>query len=153
MLTLYDLKSVKTAKARIRFLQRSMRNCRAGMTAISSGLAEHHGGAGGDRMAAYVARLDELQRELSVRIVELHQLIARIDRELERLDPEIAMVIRLRYLDGCTWVKVCDELHMSESTARRMLKQGQTIISAAEKKQPRKGKSGGNSGSTPTAKR
>lgn len=142
MLNEYDLKRVKNAKQRIRFLQRAIRECREGMSTISSGLSEHHGGTRGDRMATYVAKLDELERELTRRIVELQELIAYIDRELERLDPEVAMVIRLRYLGGCTWTKVCDELHVSESTARRLMKQGQKVIRKDKKKQPQAGKNG-----------
>ena len=56
-----------------------------------------------DRLAEYVAELDELERQQTGEMIALEQQLVIVDAELAKLPENQEKVLRLRYVEGLSW--------------------------------------------------
>ena len=73
-----------------------------------------------DRLAEYVAELDELERQLTGEMIALEKQLVAVDAELTKLSENQEKVLRLRYLDGYSWEKVSQITHYSVRNCTRL---------------------------------
>lgn len=87
-----------------------------------------HAPAWKDPMAEYMAKLDELERDIGKTILRLESEIQRIETEIETLQPREQMIIRLRYIDGLSWRKIAARTHYAERHCKRLHKTALEIL-------------------------
>ncbi len=73
-----------------------------------------------DRLAEYVAEIDELERELIGKVVTLERQMQEVDAALMALPENQERVLRLRYCEGFNWDKVAKQAHYSEGHCRKL---------------------------------
>ena len=59
-----------------------------------------------DRLAEYVAELDELERQQTGEMIALEQQLVIVDAELAKLPENQEKVLRLRYVEGLYWTRI-----------------------------------------------
>lgn len=70
---------------------------------------------------ACIAKIDELERDVSAKIVELSNLWTEVTTAIDALKNEKErLLLRYRYLDGSSWNKIEQSLNVSERTAFRI---------------------------------
>lgn len=67
----------------------------------------------GDRIGNVVAKRDKYQRLIDAKLDELIDLRRDIEQAIAELPSEDRRLIRLRYIEGWSWVRVADALHYS----------------------------------------
>lgn len=107
---LSDLKQYRRRRQQVDTLQERIARLRAaleGTTARPTYEAIEGGGSGQtDKMAAQVARLLQLEEELRARVIDLETALQEVEAWLDRLPPDEARVMSLRYVEGLTWSQV-----------------------------------------------
>ena len=78
-----------------------------------------------DRLAEYVAELDELERQLTDEMIALEKQLVVLDAELAKLPENQEKVLRLRYLDGLKWKEIGTKLNYNVDHCKRI---GQNCI-------------------------
>lgn len=73
-----------------------------------------------DRLADYAAELDELECELTGEMIALEKQIAVVEAELAKLPENQEKVLRLRYLNGLTWMQVSKRANYCERYCRKL---------------------------------
>lgn len=73
-----------------------------------------------DRLAAQMAKLDELERELTERIIKLEEKLREVDQMLDRLPPRQRAIVHLKLVEAMPWRQVEERTHYSERHARRL---------------------------------
>jgi DNA-directed RNA polymerase specialized sigma24 family protein len=74
-----------------------------------------------DRLAEYVAELDELERQLTGEMIALEKQLVFVDAELAKLPENQEKVLRLRYVEGLGWKKVASLTGYCERQCRRVV--------------------------------
>lgn len=74
-----------------------------------------------DRLAEYVAEMDELERELTGEMIALEKQLAVVDAELAKLPENKGEILRLRYIDGMKWRKIAETIHYCERYCRKSI--------------------------------
>lgn len=129
MVTKRDLMGVRELIRIQRTIAERMESIRASVTLSSPSLdGMPHGGEYHDRMAEYMAQLDELERDIGKTILRLESEILRIETEIETLQPREQMIIRLRYIDGLSWRKIAARTHYAERHCKRLHKTALEIL-------------------------
>ena len=115
------LMRVRGTETRINALMEARARMRAAVTRTTASWSGMPGGGdGGDRMLAYVARLEEIDRQIDGLMGE-HLAIkqAAIDA-IERVeDARYRDVLMYRYVNVWTWRKIATMMFCDERTARR----------------------------------
>lgn len=101
MITIEDLKMARTLKIRVEQCEESLQRLRSAVESVTPHLSAA-GGSGGtpksDKIADYVARLDEMQRKRLDAVIEYEQKLIEIDAWIATLPEAEAKVITARYL-------------------------------------------------------
>ena len=82
------------------------------------------GGTKGDRIAAVVARVEDLKATLGLRLIEIEVERQLIENALDTLDARHRIVLYLRYIEGKSWHQVEDLLHYDERHIMRLHREG-----------------------------
>lgn len=67
----------------------------------------------------YIEQLEELSALYGAKIAELQTSLIAIERAISSLTPELASMMRYRYIDGYGWVKINCIMHISKTTSMR----------------------------------
>lgn len=106
-MTIDDLKNVRRQRLRVMSLSERIERLRSRAEFTSRELGEHgHDDATRDKLAEYVATLDELERQLTGEMIVLERGVMAIDQELTALPENQEVVLRLRYCEGLSWKRV-----------------------------------------------
>ena len=90
-------------------LRASVTSCTQRLTGLPSGSADY------DRLAAYVARLSELEEKYAALLIRLADERLHLESALASLPAQQERVLRLRYLEGYSWRRIAYRTHYSES--------------------------------------
>jgi len=121
MITIDDLKNIRRQRLRVTSLRERIDSLRARAEYTARQLGE--GGqddATRDRLAEYVAELDDLERQLTEEMITLEQGIMAVDKALTELPENQELVLRLRYCEGLTWRQVAEATHYCEQHCRKI---------------------------------
>ena len=114
MITIDDLKNVRRQKLRVESLQERIERLRSRAEYTQQQLGEcGHSDPTRDRLAEYVAELDELERQLTGEMIALEKQLAFVDAELAKLPENQEKVLRLRYVNCQTWNEIAHQTHYS----------------------------------------
>lgn len=123
-LTIDDLKNVRRQKLRVDALQERIERLRSRAEYTQQQLGEcGRSDPTRDRLAEYVAELDELERQLTGEMIALEKQLVIVDAELAKLPENQEKVLRLRYVEGMSWEKVAKQAMYCERQCRRIMKQ------------------------------
>lgn len=120
-MTKEDLKKLAFLNERLRSLEwqkKQLRDAASGCTRRLTGMPA--GSAVYDRLAAYAAKLDELDTLYAELLCSLGELRLRLETALAELPAQQERVLRLRYVEGLSWRRVSCRLHYSEPHLRRI---------------------------------
>jgi len=120
-MTIDDLKNVRRQKLRVEALQeRIERLCsRAEYTQRQLGECGRSDPTL-DRLAEYVAELDGLERELTGEMITLEKQLVAVDAELAKMPENQERVLRLRFIDGLSWIRVSKRVNYCERYCRKL---------------------------------
>ena len=93
--------------------ENDLRESVQGLTAILSDMPKAN--SRHDKMAEYVARLEEIRAEYAEMISEHEELQIRYDKAVLVLNRKERKVLELRYETGFGWQRIAWKLHFSES--------------------------------------
>lgn len=75
------------------------------------------------------ARIEKLENDLNVSINRLTALKSEILHTLEQVqDPELRLLLELRYIRGCSWTKICAEMAYERAQIFRKHKKALIIV-------------------------
>lgn len=113
-LTIEDLKNVRRQKQRVEALQERIERLRSRTEYTQSQLGEcRQSDPMRDRLAEYVAELDELELQLTGEMIALEKQLVFVDAELAKLPENQEKVLRLRYVNCYTWNEIARQTHFS----------------------------------------
>lgn len=120
-MTIDDLKNIRRQKLRIAALEERIERLHSRAEYNQRQLGEcGRSDPTRDRLAEYAAELDELESELTGEMIALEKQLAFVDAELAKL-PEIQeKVLRLRYLEGLSWMRVSKRVNYCERYCRKL---------------------------------
>lgn len=114
MITIDDLKNVRRQKLRVESLQERIERLRSRAEYTQQQLGEcGRSDPTRDRLAEYVAELDELERELTGEMIALEKQLVIVDAELAKLPENQEKVLRLRYVEGHKWETISNTMSYS----------------------------------------
>jgi len=122
-LTIEDLKNLRDLHSQINSLKGRIERLRGLLSSPASvrlSYAPRGAGTHSDPVGNGVVKLAELEEELQQRIVELEEKIRSIEAEINALPPRERAVIRARYVDGLSWLKVSKAVHYSRDHCLRI---------------------------------
>ncbi len=120
-MTIDDLKNVRRQKLRVEALQERIERLRSRAEYTQQQLGEcGRSDPTRDRLAEYVAELDELERQLTGEMIALEKQLVVVDSELAKLPENQEKVLRLRYIEGLSWCKVSIKTNYSERHCRKL---------------------------------
>lgn len=73
-----------------------------------------------DRRDALIDRKDKVQALYEAKVAELSEAILAIEQAIECLAPDERSLIRLRYIDGLKWERVCVEIGYERAQTHRI---------------------------------
>ena len=121
-MTIDDLKNVRRQKLRVESLQERIERLRSRAEYTQQQLGEcGRSDPTRDRLAEYVAELDELERQLTGEMIALEKQLVIVDAELAKLPENQEKVLRLRYCIGLTWKQIGDTIGYSERQCYRII--------------------------------
>ena len=120
-MTIDDLKNVRRQKLRVESLQERIERLRSRAEYTQQQLGEcGRSDPTRDRLAEYVAELDELDRQLTGEMIAMEKKLVFVDAELAKLPENQEKVLRLRYVEGMSWRKVAEKTNYSERQSIRL---------------------------------
>lgn len=124
-MTLQEIREAAASEERMRYLAAQKRRLKDRMLSLSSGMdGMPHAHSRGDKMAEFIARLDEIEREYAAMILDSEELRLRVEREIsKKLTPRQQRLVRLRLLENKPWKTISKITHYEESSCRKGLKQ------------------------------
>ena len=121
-MTIDDLKNVRRQKLRVESLQERIERLRSRAEFTQQQLGDcGHSDPTRDRLAEYVAELDELERQLTGEMIALEKQLVIVDAELAKLPENQEKVLRLRYVERVSWKKVASQIGYSERQCIRLI--------------------------------
>lgn len=84
----------------------------------------------GDVQPDNIARLDDMLEKYNAKLLECVELIAEFEKALECLKSRERRMMRMYYVDGMTWEKVCVEENLSWTNLHRIRRKALEKISA-----------------------
>ena len=128
-MTIDDLKNVRRQKLRVEVLQERIDRLRSRAEYNQRQLGEcGRSDPTRDRLAEYVAELDKLERHLTGEMISLEKQLVVVDAELAKLPENQEKVLKLRYVEGLSWVKLADIIGYSVRQSIRILENSKTRI-------------------------
>ena len=122
-MTIDDLKNVRRQKLRVEALQERIERLRSCAEYTAHMLGEcGQGDPTRDRLAEYVAELDELERDLTGEMIALEKRLVEVDAELAKLPENQEKVLRLRYIKELNWAQVSRRMNYCERYCRKLCK-------------------------------
>jgi len=122
-MTLDDLKNVRRQRLRIVSLQERIDGLRSRAEYTARQLGEYGSDdATRDRLAEYVAELDDLEHHLTSEMITLEHEMQAIDDALSVLPENQEKVLRLRYCEGFSWKQVAKRTNYCEQHCRKISK-------------------------------
>ena len=122
MITIDDLKNVRRQKLRVESLQERIERLRSRAEYTQQQLGEcGRSDPTRDRLAEYVAELDELEQQLTGEMIALEKQLVFVDAEFAKLPENQEKVLRLRYVEGMSWRKVAAIAGYCERQCRRLI--------------------------------
>jgi len=119
--TMAELKDARRRKLRIEALSERIARLRACAEYTSRQMAERQSqDPTRDRLAEYVAELDELERKLTAEVIALEKRLCSLDAALSLLPSAHEQILRLRYCDGLPWAEVAKRTHYCERQCKRV---------------------------------
>ena len=113
-MTIDDLKNVRRQKLRVEALQERIERLRSRAEYTQQQLGEcGRSDPTRDRLAEYVAELEELERQLTGELIALEKQLVFVDAELAKLPENQEKVLRLRYVNCYTWNEIAKQTHYS----------------------------------------
>lgn len=126
-MTIDDLKNVRRQKLRVEALQERIERLRSRAECTQQQLGEcGRSDPSRDRLAEYVADLDELERQLTGEMIALEKQLAIVDAELANLPENHERVLKMRYIQGLSWYQVSKHANYCERYCRKLCKQEMT---------------------------
>lgn len=126
-MTIEELKNVRRQKMRVESLQERIERLRSRAEYTQQQLGEcGRSDPTRDRLAEYVADLDELERQLTGEMITLEKQLAIVDAELANLPENHERVLKMRYIQGLSWYQVSKHANYSERYCRKLCKQEMT---------------------------
>ena len=123
MLTIDDLRNVRRQKLRVEVLEERIERLRSRAEYTAHMLCEcGRSDPTRDRLAEYIAELDELERELTGEMIILENQLVTVDAELAKQPENCEIILRLRYFDGMKWRDIAKKTHYSESYCKSLLR-------------------------------
>lgn len=120
-MTIDDLKNVRRQNLRVKALQERIERLRSRAEYTQQQLGEcGRSDPTRDRLAEYVADLDELERQLTGEMIALEKQLVIVDAELAKLPENQEKVLRLRYLEGLGWKVISGVTNYCERQCRRL---------------------------------
>lgn len=120
-MTIDDLKNVRRQKLRVEALQERIERLRSRAEYTQQQLGEcGRSDPMRDRLAEYVAELDELERQLTGEMIALEKQFTVVDAELAKLPENQEKVLRLRYCEGKTWKEIAEHTHYCTRQCKRI---------------------------------
>ena len=120
-MTIDDLKNVRRQKLRVEALQERIERLRSRAEYTQQQLGEYgRSDPTRDRLAEYVAELDELERQLTGEMIALEKQLVFVDAELAKLPENQEKVLRLRYVEGLGWEQVARKVGYSTRQCTRI---------------------------------
>ena len=111
------LRRYKAADSEINDLLRQREAIMARLTRVTTSYSGMPGGGGGDIMTDGVAKLIEVEQEINDRIDALIALRREIEGCIRTVDSSAQRrVLRLRYIEGMSWKRICVEMAASPET-------------------------------------
>lgn len=110
-----DLDTLRRLKLSINRVDEAEQRLRDTVTDISAKISGMPRSQGTDRMASYVARLEELQKGYIGLIIDYDILCDELKEELKQIPEQQARVLWLYYADGLSWKQVSKRMNLSES--------------------------------------
>ena len=72
-------------------------------------------------MEEYACKLADLEMEIDRRIDQYVDLTREIEAAIDAVeDPRYRELLRFRYVNGWSWLKIANEMHMSEDWVKHM---------------------------------
>lgn len=122
-MTIDDLKNVRRQKLRVESLQERIEQLRSRAEYTQQQLGEcGRSDPTRDRLAEYVAELDELERQLTGEMITLEKQLVFVDAELAKLPENQEKVLRLRHCEGMCWKEVAKRTHYCNRQCKRIAK-------------------------------
>ena len=122
-MTIDDLKNVRRQKLRVEALQERIERLRSRAEYTQQQLGEcGRSDPTRDRLAEYVAELDELESQLTGEMIALEKQLVFVDADLAKLPENQEKVLRLRYVDGVKWCDIAKKVNYSERHCKRVIK-------------------------------
>lgn len=120
-----EIREVAATEERMRYLERQRSRLRDRMTSMSHGMdGMPHGSSDQDKFALFVSRLDEIEREYALMIVESEALRLKVEQEISKtLTPRQQRIVRLRLMENRNWKAISKLTHYEESSCRKTLRQ------------------------------
>ena len=130
-MTIDDLKNVRRQKLRVESLQERIERLRSRAEYTKQQLGEcGRSDPTRDRLAEYVAELDELERQLTGEMIALEKQLVVVDAELAKLPENQEKVLRLRYVNCYTWNEIARQTHYSARNCQ--MNHAKAIINVAD---------------------
>lgn len=119
------LESVRVETIRIQNLQERIARLRSSMERMTPLLSSQpgRGSRERDKLAAQMARIDEMEIELAERIIALESKLQLVDKALDKLPARQRVVVYMRLVEALPWRVVGKRTNYSERHSRRLFRQ------------------------------
>lgn len=116
------LESVRVDTIRINNLQERIARLRSAMERMTPLPGSQPGGGSKDkdRLSTQMAKLDELERELVDRLIQLEDKLQLVEPVLDRLPPRQRVIVHMRLVEAIPWRLVSKRTNYSERHSRRL---------------------------------
>lgn len=115
-MTIEDLKRCRRLKNEGEDLREWIERLQSAVESVTQRLSHTPGGGQDhDKLAQYLAKIDELRRRLLDKQVEWESLCFDVENTIDRLDPSKRQIMRLRYIHGLEWRDVAERACYSEA--------------------------------------
>ena len=122
-MTIDDLKNVRRQRLRVEALQERIERLRSRAEYTQQQLGEYgRSDPTRDRLAEYVAELDELERQLTGEMIALEKQLVFVDTELAKLPENQEKVLRLRYINRLSWKNISKQMNYCERYCKKLLR-------------------------------
>lgn len=110
------LNQARGMQLRVEALEERIARLRSRAERMTARYGAAPGGSGRNAgLEAGVAKIVDLERELTRRVAAYAELIAGIERAIDAVpDPRQRDLLKFRYLNGWSWRKIAREMHLSE---------------------------------------
>lgn len=118
------------AKKEIDRLLEEQAQLRAFCTRVTPVLSPSPKGSGNNKKDDSWARLVDLNKQIEDKVIYYIKLRQEIEAAISLLiDEEQQLVLRYRYINGYTWIKIARKLHTSERTSQRIHEKAINVFS------------------------